>query len=133
LFVLIVTVFVVIGVGGALAATHSGRTTASAPTAAPAGAGGEAAAPAIQGDVTPDLQAAKAAPGEEPKVTPDPKKDPALRATVTHAAATATHSAASRDEKDCWDDCGTSESVSAGSAGADDDGDGDGGDCGEGD
>jgi hypothetical protein len=109
LLVLIVTVAVVVGVGGAMATTH-GRATASAA----AGAGGEAAAPTIQADGTPDQRAAKA--------------------TVTLAAATtARQFAASSDEKDCWDDCGPAASGSAGSAGVDDDGDGDGGDCGEGD
>ena len=128
LFVIIVTLAIVAGVGGALAATHAPRTAEPAPAPAPAdAASGEVAAPTIEGDVTPGQEAAKATPkaeaGETPKATPKPKPQ-------KHPAA---HAYVSGDERDCWDDCGSSASGSASTVGIDDDGDGDGGDCGEGD
>jgi hypothetical protein len=130
LFVIAVALLIVAGVGVALAATHDTRPTITAP----ADAGAEAAAPTIEGDVTPSQQTATGTPEARPKAITTPKKHVAShQATVTDAAAATPHAALSGDEKDCWDDCGSSASGSASSAGIDDDHDGDGGDCGEGD
>ncbi len=126
LFILVVTLVIVAGVGGALAATH-GKST---PVSAPAESGAGVTSPTIEGDVTPDQPAAKTA----TKATPKPKSHSASReATALNAAATTPHPSLSGDEKDCWDDCGSSASGAASTVGIDDDRDGDGGDCGEGD
>ena len=127
LFVIAVTLVIVAGVGVALAATRGTRAPAPAPANA---AAGEVAAPTIEGDVTPDQEAAKATPKAKPKPT---KQAASHRATVTHGAGMAAHAYVSGDEKDCWDDCGSSAGGASSTVGIDDDGDGDGGDCGEAD
>ena len=119
LFVIVVTLVIVAGVGVALATTQDASTSVSAP----ADAGAEVAAPTD--DVTPGQQTSKATPEAKARAAAAPKGKKDCRDDCG--------SSASADENDCTDDCGSPASGSASTVGIDDDRDGDGGDCGEGD
>ena len=118
LFVIVVTLVIIAGVGVALATTHDASTWVSAP----ADASADVAAPTD--DVTPVRQTSKATPEAEAK---------AAAAKGEMDCQDDCGSSPSAEENDCTDDCGSPASGSASTVGVDDDRDGDGGDCGEGD
>ena len=118
LFVIVVTLVIVAGVGVALATTHDAGTSVSAP----ADAGADVAAPTD--DVPPSQQTTKATPEAKAK---------AAAAKGEMDCRDDCGSSPSAEENDCTDDCGSPASGSASTVGVDDDRDGDGGDCGEGD